>query len=170
MYTHYAGIGSRQTPPHILQEMTRIAEWLGSDESHSLTLRSGGASGADTAFASGAYSKDIYLPWRGFNNITDGIVCGDDLRLQAIAAQYHPNWPACSRGARALHTRNVAQILGHLPTSPRSSFVVCYTPDGLASGGTGQAIRIALAHNIPVFNLFHKDAFPSLELLLLKDH
>lgn len=52
----------------------------------------------------------------------------------------------------------------HIPPriySPQpSSFVLCWTPDGEThfptqfTGGTGQAIRIANAFNIPVYNLF----------------
>ena len=35
------------------------------------------------------------------------------------------------------------------------SFVVCWTPGGEVTGGTGQALRIAAdpQYNIPVFNL-----------------
>jgi len=50
------------------------------------------------------------------------------------------------------------------------SFVLCWTPDGAETttdpdhtGGTGQAIRIANANAIPVFNLFHKDALERLK-------
>ena len=41
--------------------------------------------------------------------------------------------------------------------NPPSNFVVCYTPDGKASGGTGQAIRIAEYYNIPIYNLFYEN-------------
>ena len=34
-----------------------------------------------------------------------------------------------------------------------SDFVLCWTEDGEASGGTGQAMRIAAAHGVPVYNL-----------------
>jgi hypothetical protein len=36
---------------------------------------------------------------------------------------------------------------------PNSKFVVCWTPGGLLKGGTAQAMRIAHAYGIPVFNL-----------------
>jgi hypothetical protein len=33
------------------------------------------------------------------------------------------------------------------------SFIVCYTPGGSGQGGTGQALRVARAYNIPVTDL-----------------
>lgn len=50
--------------------------------------------------------------------------------------------------------RNGCQVLG-LELDKPSNMVICYTPDGLPSGGTGQAIRIAESYRIPVINLFH---------------
>jgi hypothetical protein len=35
--------------------------------------------------------------------------------------------------------------------------VICWTSRGLGGGGTGQAIRIAKAHKIPVFDLGKPD-------------
>lgn len=39
-----------------------------------------------------------------------------------------------------------------------SKFIVCWTRDGGATGGTGQALRIADHYEIPVFNLFDPGA------------
>lgn len=146
---YYAGIGSRSTPADILALMTRIAQ---NACASGWTLRSGGADGADSAFAAGSTRSEIFLPWSGFNGITNGIVCGDEPTLRAIAEQHHPAWGACSRGARALHTRNVAQILGVDARTP-SQLVVCWTPQGSGSGGTGQALRIAKTHGVPIHDL-----------------
>lgn len=152
MTRFYAGIGSRQTPPAVLLDMTLIAEIL---QAKGYRLRSGGAHGADAAFAAGAgEAAEIYLPWPGFNSVRFGVVCGDNAVLRTIAEEHHPAWGSCSRGARALHTRNVAQIVGtHPPHSGNSEFVVCWTPGGSGSGGTGQAIRIAQHYDVPVFDL-----------------
>ena len=46
----YAGIGSRATPGFVLADMTKMAGWLARTGWH---LASGGADGADTAFAEG---------------------------------------------------------------------------------------------------------------------
>ncbi|MBB6125422.1 DUF736 family protein [Sphingobium subterraneum] len=65
--------------------------------------------------------------------------------------------PVSSSNARAPKyeivalTRNVFQVLGPVLDAP-ADFVLCWTADGEASGGTGQAIRIAAAHGVPVYN------------------
>ncbi|PZR90892.1 MAG: hypothetical protein DI537_17555 [Stutzerimonas stutzeri] len=73
-------------------------------------------------------------------------------RSLLIARHFHPAWDRCSQGAKKLHMRNVPQVLGQTLSSP-ARFVLCWTKDGGATGGTGQAIRIADAIGIPVLNL-----------------
>ena len=51
----YAGIGARATPTAVLADMRVIAEWLARTGWH---LSTGGAEGADTAFAEGAPRPD----------------------------------------------------------------------------------------------------------------
>jgi len=158
---YYAGIGSRQTPRAVIEEMEVIGRVLGD---HGWHLRSGFADGADQAFFRGALSSDRgmhavtnYLPWAGFNTAprfeTPRFVVPDMNTIQMeVASQFHPNWKACSPAAKQLHTRNVCQILGEDLVTP-SLMVVCWTKDGLAGGGTGQALRIANGYGIPVFDL-----------------
>lgn len=149
MPNFYAGIGSRETPVNILNTMTKCANRLAN---RGYILRSGGAPGADFAFERGAgTAKEIYLPWKGFNGSSSQIYSIPS-KATEIAAEFHPAWSRCSDSARKLHSRNVLQILGYTLNSP-VSFVLCWTKDGKASGGTGQAIRIAEHLNIPVFNL-----------------
>lgn len=153
MSMFYAGVGSRQTPQAVLALMTLVACAL---RVQGYTLRSGHADGADLAFEKGAKGvAEIMLPWSGFNSDTP--VQGTELLPEAehfrLAKLHHPAWDRLKRGARALHARNVAQVLGHGMGARPSSFLVCWTSDGKASGGTGQAIRVAQAHNVPVFNL-----------------
>jgi hypothetical protein len=139
----YAGIGSRETPPAICGRMQQIAVWL---HKHGYVLRSGGAAGADTAFAAGAgEAKEIYRPDHATPEALD------------LAARFHPAWDRCSAFARDLHARNGFQVLGPDLCTP-SEFVVCWTKDGKASGGTGQALRIAEAYGIPIFNLHDETA------------
>lgn len=147
----YAGIGSRKTPPEIQEQMTQAASEL---SQHGLILRSGGAKGADTAFESGVQDptlKEIFLPWKGFNGNESPLYAPLE-EAEQIAANYHPNWPNLERYVRRFMARNVHQILGASLNDP-ALFVLCWTPDGSASGGTGQAIRIAAAHAIPVFDM-----------------
>ena len=156
---YYAGIGSRNTPETVLNQMSDIAAHLGS---LNYTLRSGGAEGADTAFETGCalYPKQIYLPWKGFNGLT-GIV-GDTLptwqRARQITLNTHPAPDRLSAGAVKLHTRNVFQVLGSDLKTP-VDFIVCWTVDGRNTGGTGQAMRIANSYIIPIYNLYFPDQY-----------
>lgn len=146
----YAGIGSRSAPRDVLNTMHKIACEL---RELGYILRSGGAPGADTAFEDGAgRDAEIFIPWPGFGNRRHGIVCGDVSWMRELAKDFHPAWESCSRGAKALHTRNVAQVLGQ-QESPASAFVVCWTPEGKGGGGTGQALRIAHFCGIPAYDL-----------------
>lgn len=146
----YTGIGSRETPDSVLQEMTKLAVKLSGE---GYTLRSGAAPGADSSFELGSTRSEIYLPWRGFNGHPSPLYHISDEALK-MAARFHPAWHRCSQGAQKLHARNCYQVLGQDLKTP-SEFVVCWTSDGKASGGTGQAMRIAAAYGIPIIN-FHR--------------
>jgi len=151
----YAGIGARATPSKVLADMTLMAAWLARKGWH---LSSGGAQGADSSFAAGAPAvrRTVHLPWRGYNGHAGGdchVLSRTSLsRCMDIAAAHHPEWNRCSPTVRKLHARNVAILLG--PCLDRSvAAVICWSPGGRITGGTGMAIRIAAAHDIPVFNL-----------------
>lgn len=150
---YYAGIGSRETPEVVLDRMVRWGRIL---QQRGLTLRSGGAPGADLAFEKDVTKKQIFVPYLGFNGCQHGIEPFQDFSdyydAHRIAEKFHPNWKACSVGARRLHLRNVAQVLGP-DLSTHSKFILCWTIDGMAGGGTGQAIRIAHGYDIPVFDM-----------------
>lgn len=131
-YLTYAGIGSRETPEHILSIMRHIGAYLASE---GWVLRSGGADGADTAFEVGvndyiatlkfegkvpypASHKEIYLPWAGFNNNPSQLNPRNIPFTQQemdLSAQLHPAWDKCSPSARLLHQRNLRQMVGCEP-------------------------------------------------------
>ena len=151
----YAGIGARATPQPVLADMTTMAAWLARTGWH---LATGGARGADTAFAEGtpAGQRTFHLPWPGYNAL-GGPDCRVPDRSQvpaclSIAARLHPAWHRCSEAVRKLHARNAAVVLGPALNRPVDA-VVAWTPDGAIAGGTGMALRIAHEHAIPVFNL-----------------
>lgn len=138
----YAGIGSRETPYYVCQRMTVWSSYLAAQK---LTLRSGRAAGADTAFETGC-----------------GSLCEIFERKHSVgrddwfrhAEMFHPAWDRCSDYAKGLHARNSPIMLGENLDCP-VNFVLCWTKDGKAIGGTGQALRIAAHHEIPVFNWFN---------------
>ena len=141
----YAGIGSRATPDSALRDMTVMAGWLARTGWH---LASGGADGADTAFAGGAPAgqRTLYLPWPGYNGHA-----GPDCRTLSrsalsacmeIAARLHPAWHRCSPGARKLHARNAAILLSSGLDRPVDA-VIAWTRDAAITGGTGMGLRHA---------------------------
>lgn len=162
----YCGLGARGSPDDILELMRRIAAALARLV---WPLRSGGAPGADTAFEEGAREAGgrigLYLPWRGFEGRTRDVVLHEaTARAWEMAPSFHPGWDRLGRGARALHARNVHQVLGSACDNP-ASFVVCWTPDGATcaaetsarTGGTGTAVRRASARGVAVYNLRRDD-------------
>lgn len=156
----YSGIGSRKTPIDILDLMNQIASELSNDN---WTLRSGGADGADSAFEAGASKKQIFLPWNGFNiREEEGDLVLDNLQAwDLVSKHFHPAPEKCSVGAQRLHGRNAFIILGPELDEP-VDMVICWTPKGEVIGGTGLALRIAQAAEIPIFNLAKEGALDSL--------
>lgn len=173
------GIGSRETPDDVLALMTRIGTAC---EARGGKLRSGGAGGADLAFEAGwrdAANCEIFHPWRGFKPKIGGSSLDLDRILgrkrptsgpgapiilsgplfetaKEMASHYHPAWHHCSDGAKALHARNMPQVLGPKLDRP-TDVVICWTVDGGPTGGTGQALRVAMDRGITIVNLQRPD-------------
>jgi hypothetical protein len=131
----YAGIGSRATPPAVLDLMTRAASWLSGED---WVLRTGMAAGADQAFYRGASTHgafELYLPWPTFEADAHAPSCRSEQFVlgeptpaaHELAARFHPAWSRLTRAVRALHARNAHQVLGADLASP-ARFVLCWTP------------------------------------------
>lgn len=168
--TYYAGIGSRETPPGICHSMTGLARHLAA---MGWILRSGGARGADQACENGVPQRpvriesgevvwvggmQIYLPFKGYNQKFEWgpyIVAGDWPWARTIAHRHYKGLSKRDEATRRFMTRNVAIILGGTAEGPGvpSEFVVCWTREGKALGGTRRALDIAKAYDIPVYNL-----------------
>lgn len=160
----YAGIGSRETPTKVLAVMGVLAAHLAQ---RGLTLRSGGAPGADQAFERGCDNaqgkKEIFLPWKGFEKnpsllhhvSTPAILMAEKFHRRQIASR-DPNrrkeWDQLTQGTQKLKARNCYQVLGPRLDDP-SKFVLCYTENGSGAGGTGLAIMMADEYQIPVYDL-----------------
>lgn len=151
----YAGVGSRSTPRNVRRDMAKIARQLASMGWH---LHTGGAEGADAAFADAVKpeKRTIFLPWPKFGGHSgpDTRMISRNLVSTAMqqAEQHHPAWNRCSQGAKKLHARNVAIMKGQALDRPVKA-VVCWTPNSAITGGTDLALRIAEREGIPVFNL-----------------
>jgi len=133
---YYAGIGSRETPAAFQALMGRIAHFL-YDKGY--TLRSGGATGADTAFEVGVRDdsmKEIYLPWKRFNNHPSQLYKVSEEAMW-LGAAVHPAWDNLSLNGKLLIARDGYQVLG-LDLKTPSDFVICWTEGGRMKGGTAQ--------------------------------
>lgn len=159
-----AGIGSRETPKDVLADMKQVGEWC---NANGVTLNSGHAEGADWAFERGAQEFcHAFIPWLGFNGqlkskATLTVPDFTGLHIKTLARMYHPVWDTLTQGVQKLMMRNIYQVLGEDLKSPVRS-IVCWTKDGKASGGTGQALRCAYDRGIQVLN-FHRH---SLEMII----
>jgi len=161
MTEFYTGVGSRNVTDKGFQDCKQIAEAM---SKKLIVLRSGGATGCDTAFELGAGSNhNVYLPWNNFNGRSDenGVYVNSKTlythkEAEYIASIHHPAWDKCSPAAKLLHTRNVFQVLGFELNNP-SQVLVCWAePDKRTrvKGGTATAVAIAYAHGVPVYNIW----------------
>lgn len=162
---HYTGVGSRETPEEILAFMEKVGQRM---DELGYVGRSGSADGADLAFEKGFLKSrksffEAYLPWKGFNNKCDEIhivapYLDNYEEAVEIASKIHPVFDRLSRGAKALHTRNVYQVLGKDLKTP-SKVLFCYaqpTKNGV-KGGTNTAVQLAIQHGIRVYNFYLKE-------------
>lgn len=184
---YYTGVGSRETPQNILDFMIQIGYRMAQ---LGYVGRSGSAGGADSAFEQGFMNYiqqypesgimfEGYLPWKGFSDIQPDKYHVDTPKLYNynravdIASQTHPVWERLKRGAQALHTRNVYQVLG-LDLKAPSNVLFCYAQPTYnkhkeltgVKGGTNTAVQLALNNNIKVYNFyFEEDIIKVKELL-----
>jgi hypothetical protein len=158
---YYAGIGSRETPPEVCAEMTKLGTML---EACGFTLRSGNATGADQAFALGVETEaQIWLPHANFEKEFRlkvkpqhdyRVLSAFDMEAITSVEDYHPNAHNLSKASCLFMARNYRQVIGL--DEPNSEFVICWTPGGVPAGGTAQALRIAKKHNIFTVNMFDR--------------
>ena len=158
---YYTGIGSRKTPDHIKKLMSIIAMECYRDGLH---LRTGDALGADYAFVqgyaniTGTFNHPKSKKYTVYSADSVDINLHEHLWAYATVDTYHPAPSKLSNYSRDLMARNAMQVLGENGDSP-CEFVICWTPNGSRSGGTGQALRIAEAYNIPIYDLGLKDVY-----------
>lgn len=164
----FAGIGTRE------EKLPEESERMLVDVSAALCeagwgLRSGAATGSDAACERGCDrvggAKQIFLPFKGFNGHKSPLYSYTEAH-EELVRRFHPapdkliffdkrRGRTNDFGWKAM-IRNGSQVLGHDLDDP-SKAILCYTPKGAVTGGTGQALRIAMApeYNIPVHNLGH---------------
>lgn len=145
---YWAGIGSRNTPQEILELMAKAAVAL---HKKGYILVSGGAKGADSAFAS-LLPEEAKIIYKAKDTTENAII---------EASYHHPAWDRCTAYTKMLHGRNVMIITKH-----PIKFVLCWTQGGHPVGGTGLGIRVANCYNIPVYNLFNRHVVARIKKLI----
>lgn len=173
----YAGVGSRETPIEIQQQMYLAAKEL---DRMGYTLRSGGALGADKAFEGAPQpwkkkdgtvagtkeftkSKAEVDEWSKYSNQYNSktgrlknkeiyTVKDANDTTREIAKEIHPASDRLSDYVLDLQARNTFQIFGKDLDTP-VDFVLTWTPKGEFSGDTAQAMRLAIGKGIPVINM-----------------
>lgn len=156
----YTGIGPRERNSKVLTLMSKIATHLARK---GYVLRSGGAIGSDLAFEGGcdlvSGKKEIYTP----NDINWGREwywheLYECLPEGVTTNQFH-YWKEYTR---KLLARNMMQVLGSTGDI-KTNFIVTHvsTQDYYSRdvGGTGYALRCALRHDIPIYNLASKTEY-----------
>lgn len=198
MTTYYSGIGSRETPQDVLGIMEDAAFRLARIGCVLRSGKAGGADAAfqlgvqkyclsldkDNGEAYSTGKAEIYIPWNGFGtlnledwwdiSLTDlNLVMPEQIEPRnAILDEIHPNPTAlrAKRGAFALHSRNVHQVLGANILEPRPShFCLFYASEdkhGNPKGGTATAVNLAKKHGVKCLNLNTPDRLQTLESFL----
>lgn len=170
----YSGVGSRETPIEICNLMTKIASKLEQNSSFNYILRSGRAIGADKAFEKGVKNpknKCIYTIDNFDFSPENYEMCKSEILSVFDSNRNFDNY---GKNAKILILRDVNQVLGSVKTcSEKSKFLICWTKNlnyyakpPNACGGTRFAVRIALKHDIPVFNLLIKEDRERIEKFL----
>jgi len=159
----YAGAGLDRTPPAVSESARVRARALAGS---GWTLRTGAHLGLESALEAGALegggSLVITLPWEGFNGHLAGI-SADRFGMYGVAnrtaAKYCPGWEHLPSAQRRVLVTTLFQLLGRNLRDP-AKFLLCwakplrYSPSGEivdAPGHVGLAVRLARAHDIPVY-------------------
>lgn len=142
-------------------------------------------------------SFEAYIPWKGFSDINEDTVHIVTPELPnyneavEIASTIHPAWNRLGRGAKALHARNVYQVLGldlNTPScplwglnevqqaQPASCVLFCYAQptksrQGIVTGvkgGTNTAVQLAMKHNITIYNFYLQEDINKVKIMMEK--
>lgn len=184
----FTGVGSRDTPLLILTLIFYLSRKLASE---GWGLRSGGARGADSAFYNGYIdyfdkttdihylNVDVYVPdnnhkayhlYRQHCKVLTAMPNKD--KAYEIAEAIIAHWPICNTYTRALHSRNVYQVLGDDLASP-SHLYICWAPilGDSVTGGTKSSFEIAKSQSIKIINLANPKHYQRvLDIVGLSEH
>lgn len=158
MKRYYAGVGSRETPPHVLELMENIAKEL---EKNNFYASTGCASGADSAFRVGCSKPRVYTcrgPEHGIDpSHYDNYWMTEHIIKELLGESRYNNM---SSFAKLAHRRNCYQVLGDDLSTPVEFTLLYAKPNksgDVVLGGTVTAFKLSKCFDIPIFNFYHKD-------------
>lgn len=169
MYKAYGVVANPDAPDNILSLIGAIATRL---EAMGYTLRTAGGNGLEEAFEKTTETKEVYLPWRNFNNrqskFTRNMPEAND-----VVRPFAPSFDTLKPAVQAIIASKAHTVLGKDLKSP-IQFLITYTADGCETVGnktaktgfSGTSIAIASSMRIPVFNLKNADAVDRLKQYL----
>ena len=161
----YAGAGSNETPKSILNLMTEIGMYFGR---HGITLRSGGNTGAESAFEQGADAvggpKQIFrVPEikMMIDNATPAAIIANRFAVQYLPVDNELKmWNVSQPINSVLLAKISMELMGPSLQSP-TSLIICWTRDNEIDPNIGQLLTVANQLNesrendnvFPVLNL-----------------
>jgi len=197
---YYTGIGSRETPQEIISVMEDAAFRLARVGLTLRSGKAGGADAAFQRGMQKYYETldngnqkeyrtrlaEIYIPWDGFSSDNEGLwdfwdypldyldhlIPEQKSKRDELVEEIHPNFEALKkkRGAFALHSRNVHQVLGANVLEPRPSVFCLYyageDKNGNPKGGTATAVNLAKKYGVRTLNLNTPERLATLEQFL----
>lgn len=165
-YKAYAGTGDRMTPVEVQEKMKSLAQYL---DSLGYTYRGNGSKVPGDSFELGSNRKELYLPWNKFNDKTSDFNKKNAKFSQDVydlSAKFFPKLSTLKDSVQKIISTDAFILLGENLRDP-VKFLVLWTPDGCevekninfkTTGFMAQAIKIACASKIPIFNLHNPDA------------
>lgn len=161
LYLPFVATGPRDAPASALSKMISFIEEL---ETLGYTLRNGGRDGAEDLFEKSVKRKEIHLPWKGFLDKDSKFTFTTDA-ARILASRFHPSYDNLKPVIQTFLATDVRMVMGKDLRSP-ALFLMVWSEDGAETliektartGNAGQAISVACALKIPIFNFGKSDA------------
>lgn len=149
-------------PDNVVNEAEELCRWL---LSHGFTIRLSCTSNLENKLmeALPRENLEIYLPFKGFNNIESKLYWNDEIS-KFIAAKYNRKYDQLPDVVKAFLARNVRMVMGEKAKSYALATIV-WTADGVESvsditretGNMSHVISVANGVHMKVYNLSSED-------------
>jgi hypothetical protein len=161
LYKPYAATGNKEMPESFKPQVQRIGRNL---EKAGYILRTGGMEGLEDVIEKSVTKLELHLPFKDFDGKQSKFTYTSDF-VKGVAKMFHTSFDTLKPVVQTFLAKNVRLVLGKEGKSP-AMFLIVWTEDGtekaiektFKTGNSGNAIAIADAIGIPVFNLVRPDA------------